>query len=44
MQKSPSPVNVSSTFTTFNIEVEIVISFGLEAEQVILKVLYVFIA
>jgi len=44
MQKSPSPVNVSSAFTTFNIEVGLVISFGLEAEQVILKVLYVFIA
>jgi len=44
MQKSRSPVNVSSAFTTFNIEVEIVISFFLEVEQVILKVLHVFIA
>jgi len=40
MQKSPSPVNVSSAFTTFNIEVGIAISFGHKAEQVILRVLY----
>jgi len=44
MQKSPSPVNVSSAFTTFNTEVGVVTSFGLKAQQVMLKMLYVFIA
>jgi hypothetical protein len=42
MQKSPFPVNVSSTFTTFNSKVEKVISFGLKAEQVKLEVLTCF--
>jgi hypothetical protein len=42
MQKSPSPVNVSSTFTTFSSGVGMVISFGLKAEQVKLKLLHVF--
>jgi hypothetical protein len=44
MQKSPFPVNVSSAFATLNSEVGIVISFGLKAQQVKLKVLHIFIA
>ena len=44
MQKSPFPVNVSSAFATLDSEVGIVISFGLKAQQVKLKVLHIFIA